>query len=174
MIGTGKHEFYTDLASLQTFYGSVGSQITDNGDGTYNVDVPSDGSSLDTSAWSNSLRDFGPKYMNEDFYDKVSLPEDQGDGVKLADDAINEKYVDTEKNCGFPMVQYTDEDLSRITAIGTDIYKYVEAQYAHWVVDGGIDDEWDSYIDQLKAMGIDEFLQIQTDAYNAYKENLAK
>ena len=74
----------------------------------------------------------------------------------------------------FPMVQYTDEDLSRITAIGTDIYKYVEAQYAHWVVDGGIDDEWDSYIDQLKAMGIDEFLQIQTDAYNAYKENLAK
>lgn len=167
-------EFYTDLASLQTFYGTIGSQITDNGDGTYNVDVPSDGSSLDTSAWSNSLRDFGPKYMNEDFYDKVSLPEDQGDGVKLADDAINEKYVDTEKNCGFPMVQYTDEDLSRITAIGTDIYKYVEAQYAHWVVDGGIDDEWDSYIDQLKAMGIDEFLQIQTDAYNAYKENLAK
>ena len=167
-------EFYTDLASLQTFYGTIGSQITDNGDGTYNVDVPSDGSSLDTSAWSNSLRDFGPKYMNGDFYDKVSLPEDQGDGIKLADDAINEKYVDTEKNCGFPMVQYTDEDLSRITAIGTDIYKYVEAQYAHWVVDGGIDDEWDSYIDQLKAMGIDEFLQIQTDAYNAYKENLAK
>ena len=79
--------------------------------------------------------------MNGDFYDKVSLPEDQGDGIKLADDAINEKYVDTEKNCGFPMVQYTDEDLS---------------------------------IDQLKAMGIDEFLQIQTDAYNAYKENLAK
>lgn len=167
-------EFYTDLASLQTFYGTIGSQITDNGDGTCNVDVPSDGSSLDTSAWSNSLRDFGPKYMNGDFYDKVSLPEDQGDGIKLADDAINEKYVDTEKNCGFPMVQYTDEDLSRITAIGTDIYKYVEAQYAHWVVDGGIDDEWDSYIDQLKAMGIDEFLQIQTDAYNAYKENLAK
>ena len=151
-----------------------GTGFTDNGDGTYNVDVPSDGSSLDTSAWCNSLRDFGPKYMNEDFYDKVSLPEDQGDGIKLADDAINEKYVDTEKNCGFPMVQYTDEDLSRITAIRTDIYKYVEAQYAHWVVDGGIDDEWDSYIDQLKAMDIDEFLQIQTDAYNAYKENLAK
>ena len=42
-------EFYTDLASLQTFYGTIGSQITDNGDGTYNVDVPSDGSSLDLS-----------------------------------------------------------------------------------------------------------------------------
>ena len=53
--------------------------------------------------------------------------------------------------------------------------QYLRGQYSDgWVVDGGIDDEWDSYIDQLKAMGIDEFLQIQTDAYNAYKENLAK
>ena len=49
----------------------IGSQITDNGDGTYNVDVPSDGSSLDTSAWSNSLRDFGPKiHERGDFYTK--------------------------------------------------------------------------------------------------------
>ena len=167
-------EFYTDLASLQTFYGTIGSQITDNGDGTYNVDVPSDGSSLDTSAWSNSLRDFGPKYMNGDFYDKVSLPEDQGDGIKLADDAINEKYVDTEKNCGFPMVQYTDEDLSRITAIGTDIYKYVEAQYAHWVVDGGIDEEWDAYLKQLDSMGLQDLMNIQNGAYEAYLQSMGK
>ena len=110
--------------------------------------------------------------MNEDFYDKVSLPEDQGDGIKLADDAINEKYVDTEKNCGFPMVQYTDEDLSRITAIGTDIYKYVEAQYAHWVVDGGVEDEWDSYIEQLNAMGLEEMVSLQQGAYAAYLESM--
>ena len=52
---------------MQTFYGSIPDQIQDNGDGTYDVLVPSDGSSLDTSAWSNSLRDFGPKYMNRGF-----------------------------------------------------------------------------------------------------------
>lgn len=167
-------EFYTDLASVQTFYGSIGSQITDNGDGTYTVDTPSDGTSLDTSAWSNSLRDFGPKYMSEDFYDKVSLPEDQGDGIKLADDAINEKYVQTEKSCALPLLQYTDEDLAKITSIGTDIYKYVESQYAHWVVDGGIDDEWDSYIEQLKAMGVEDLIQIQTEAYDAYQANLGE
>ncbi len=63
---------------MQTFYGSIPDQIQDNGDGTYDVLVPSDGSSWDTSAWSNSMRDFGPKYMNPEFYDKVSLPADQG------------------------------------------------------------------------------------------------
>lgn len=58
-------DFYDDLTSMQTFYGSISDGcITDNGDGTYDVNEPEDGSSLDTSAWSNSLRDFGPKYMN--------------------------------------------------------------------------------------------------------------
>ena len=165
-------DFYTDLASMQTFYGSVGSEITDNGDGTYTVEVPSDGSSLDTSAWSHSFRDFGPKYMNPDFYDNVLLPEDQGDGVKLAQDEINAKYITEGKNVGLPMIQYTEEELARITALGTDIYKYVEAQYAHWVVDGGIDEEWDAYIDQLNAMGLEELVEIHTNAYNIYLENM--
>ncbi len=164
--------FYDDLVSLQTFYGSIPDQVTDNGDGTYTVNTPSDGSSLDTSAWSNSLRDFGPKYMDPSFYDKVNLPSDQGDGVKLAEDEVNEKYVTDDKNCGLPMMQYTEDEKSRITTIGTDIYQYVEAQYAHWVVDGGVDEEWDSYIDQLNQMGLEELIQIHRDAYNVYKENM--
>ena len=165
-------DFYTDLVSLQTFYGSIPDQVKDNGDGTYEVLVPSDGSSLDTSAWSYSMRDFGPKYMNPDFYDKVSLPENQGDGVKLAEDAINAKYVRTDKSNAFPMVKYTDEELSRLTSLGTDIYKYAEAQYAHWVVDGGIDNEWEDYLKQLDAMGLQELIEIQNNAYEAYKSSM--
>lgn len=168
-------DFYDDLVSLQTMYGSISDGcVTDNGDGTYTVNEPADGSSLDTSAWSNSLRDFGPKYMNPDFYDKVSLPEDQGDGIKLKEDEINAKYVSDDKNVGFPMVQYTDEELSRLTTLGTDIYKYCEAQYAHWVVDGGIENEWDSYIEQLNAMGLQELIQIQEDAFAAYQTSMSE
>lgn len=166
--------FYTDLASLQTFYGSIPDQITENEDGTYSVLVPADGSSLDTSAWSNSLRDFGPKYMNPDFYEKVSIPDNQGDGVKLAEDKVNEKYIQEGKNIGLPMIQYTEDELSRITALGIDIYKYAEAQYAHWVVDGGIEDEWEAYIEQLNAMGLEELVEIQTNAYDAYLETIGE
>lgn len=95
--------------TLQTYYGSIPDQIQDNGDGTYTVLAPSDGSSLDASAWSNSLRDFGPKFMDPEFYDNVILPSDQGDGIKLAEDAINGKYVTNDRNCGLPVLQYTDE-----------------------------------------------------------------
>lgn len=166
-------DFYDDLASLQTFYGSVSDGcVTDNGDGTYDVKAPEDGSSLDTSAWSNSLRDFGPKYMNPEFEENIHIPEDQGDGIKLKEDELNAKYVTTDKNVGFPMVQYTDEELTQLTTLGTDIYKFCEAQYVHWVVDGGIDEEWDSYLKQLKDMGVEELVKIQETAYNSYLENM--
>ena len=55
-----------------------------------NVNEPEDGASLDTEAWSNSLREFGPKYMSPEFYDKVSLPESQGDGIKLKEETAFE------------------------------------------------------------------------------------
>lgn len=167
-------DFYTDLVSLQTFYGSIPDQVKDNGDGTYEVLVPSDGSSLDTSAWSWSVRDFGPKYMNPEFYDKVTLPADQGDGIKLAEDEINAEYALNDNAMPFPMVKYTDEELSRIVSLGADIYKYVEAQFAHWVVDGGVDTEWDSYIEQLNAMGLQELIEIHMTAYEAYEASMGQ
>lgn len=167
--------FYDDLVTLQTYYGSISDGcITDNGDGTYTVNVPSDGSSLDTSAWSNSLRDFGPKYMNPDFESKVTLPADQGDGVKLALDEVNGKYVKEDTNVVLPVLHYTDEEEARLTTLGTDIYTYVESMYAHWVTEGGIEEEWDDYLAQLDQMGLQELLEIQRTAYAAYQESLAK
>ena len=165
--------FYDDLVSLQTYYGSVSEGcITDNGDGTYTVNVPTDGSSLDTSAWSNSFRDFGPKYMSADFQSKVVLPEDQGDGVKLALDAVNARYVTEDTNVALPILHYTAEEEERLTTLGTDIYTYVESMYAHWVTEGGIEEEWDGYLAQLDQMGLPELLEIQKTAYAAYLEAL--
>ena len=159
---------------MQTFYGSIPDQIAENEDGTYDVLVPADGSSLDTSAWSNSMRDFGPKYMTDEFAAKVTLPENQGDGIKLSEDAVNGKYVTDDKNVGLPMMQYTDDELNTITMLGTDIYKYCEAQYAHWVVDGGVEDEWDGYIEQLKQMGVEDLVAVHRNAYDVYLENMGK
>lgn len=165
-------DFYTDLVSLQTFYGSLPDCVRENEDGTYDVLSPADGSSLDLSAWGNSMRDFGPKYMTEEFAAKVTLPADQGDGIKKAEDAVNGKYVTDGKNVGLPTMPYTEEELNTITMYGTDIYTYCNAQYAHWVVDGGIEEEWDAYIEQLKKMGVEEIIAAHTSAYESFKANM--
>ena len=159
-------DFYTDLVSLQTYYGSIPDQVEDKGDGTYEVLLPADGTTLDTSAWSYSMRDFGPKYMTEEFQKNVILPDSQGDGVKLAQDETNAKYA---SDIAFPVVSYTTEQLTTLASLTTDINDYASAQYAHWVVDGGIEEEWDAYLAQLDQMGLQDVLAIHNDAYAAYK-----
>lgn len=159
-------DFYTDEASLQTYYGSIPDQISENADGTYTVLEPADDASADLSAWTNSFRDFGPKYMVPDFEEKVILLESNGDGIKLKDDEVNREYVkDT-----YPVVSYTTDQLLEMATLSTDINEYVNSKYAQWVVDGGIEDEWDDYLEQLENMGLSKLIDIHQDAYDVYME----
>ena len=159
-------DFYTDLVTLQTYYGSIPEQIQDNGDGTYTLLPPEGDLSYDVTAWSNSLRDYGPKYMSDEFAEKVTLPTEGGDGKKLAED-LNAEYA----RPTFPMVKYKEEDVSKMGTLATNINAYVESQYAHWVVDGGIEKEWDSYLKQLEDMGVQEMIDIHLEAYEYYLDS---
>ncbi len=164
---TWADQFYTDEASLQTYYGSIADgKIAKNEDGTYEVLLPAadSGINLDTSCWTFSFRDHGPKYMSEEFESKVVLPTTEGDGIKLADDAVNAAYArDT-----FPVVAYTADQLDQMGFLSPDIINYVNQQYAHWVTEGGIDEEWDAYIAQLEKMGVQDLINIHLDAYAKY------
>lgn len=96
-------EFYTDLVGVQTYYGSIPDQIKENEDGTYELVPPSDKDiSYDYVAWSNSLRDFGPKYVSQAFQDAFILPADGGDGEKLQMESLYKDCVMS----NFPVVQY--------------------------------------------------------------------
>lgn len=165
---TWADQFYTDVASLQTYYGSIDDgKIQANADGTYEVLLPAadSGINLDTSCWTFSFRDHGPKYMHEDFQSKIILPTTEGDGIKLADDAVNAAYVrDT-----FPVVFYTTEQLEEKAFLATDIISYISSQYAHWVKDGGVEEEWDAYLKKLDEMGLQSYVQIEKDAFAAYQ-----
>ena len=164
---TWADQFYTDEASLQTYYGSIGDgKIAKNEDGTYEVLLPSadSGINLDTSCLTFSFRDHGPKYMDPEFESKVILPTTEGDGIKLADDAVNAAYVrDT-----FPVVAYTADQLDEMAFLSPDIISYCNQQYAHWVTEGGVDEEWDAYIAQLQRMNVQDLIAIHLDAYAKY------
>ena len=71
-----------------------------------------------------------------------------------------------------PLIHYTEEQTERLITLNSDICPYAIGQYAHWVVDGGIEEEWDAYIEQMKVMGLDELIQIHRDAYEAYLESM--
>lgn len=161
-------KFYTEDASIQNFYGSFGVGVEkDETAGTYIVLEPQDGMSADTFAWVKSLRDFGPKYVAEGFNDKVTYAAANGDASKLELDKTMKQYAGE----AYPNVSYTTEQLDVLATLFADISAYVGVNQATWVTEGGVDEQWDSYMATLKQMGYDEFFQIQTDAYNTYKSN---
>ena len=69
-------------------------------------------------------------------------------------------------------VKYTTEEAEALAGIQQDLIGYAETQYAHWVVDGGVEEEWDAYLEQLNKMQLETYIELQMQAYNAYMENM--
>lgn len=156
--------FYTGEASIQNFWGAIGTVIQKNSDGTYQLMDPPAGTSADAWYWDQSLRDFGPKYVPTDFQSKIKLSSKSGDGLKLEIAKLGDQYV-TEP---FPDVMHTTEEYSQLPNLSTDIGNYATSMFAKWVTKGGVDQDWDAYLKKLNDMGLQQYVKIQTDAYTRY------
>ncbi|WP_435923678.1 extracellular solute-binding protein [Paenibacillus sp. DYY-L-2] len=157
-------QFYTNEASIQNFWGAIGTVIQKNDDGTYTLMDPPAGTSADAWYWDQSLRDFGPKYVSPSFEKNIVLNPETGDGLKLEIDKLGNEYV----SAPFPNVMYTSEEFQELPTLTTDIDSYVATMRAQWVTKGGIDEGWDDYVKKLNDMGLEKLLKIRTDAYNRY------
>jgi putative aldouronate transport system substrate-binding protein len=157
-------QFYTDEASIQNFWGAIGTVIKKNDDSTYTLMDPPAGTSADAWYWDQSLRDFGPKYVSPSFESKIVLNPESGDGLKLQLDKLGSEYVTTP----FPNVMYTSEEFEELPTLTTDIDTYVNTMRAQFISKGGIDEGWDDYVKQLNKMGLEKLVKIRTDAYSRY------
>ncbi len=158
-------QFYTGEASIQNFWGAIGTSISKNDDGTYSLMDPPEGTSADAWYWDSSLRDFGPKYVSPEFEKKIKLDPATGDGLKLQLDNLGKDYVTQP----FPDVMYTVEEYEEMPTLTTDIESYIKSTRAKWITQGGIDEEWDSYVKQLNDMGLQKLIKIYSDAYDRYQ-----
>ncbi|OOC60700.1 extracellular solute-binding protein [Paenibacillus ihbetae] len=157
-------QFYTNEASIQNFWGAIGTVIKKNDDGTYTLMNPPEGTSADAWYWDQSVRDFGPKYVSPSFEGNIILDETTGDGLKLVIDKLGSDYVTTP----FPNVMYSAEEFQELPTLTTDIDGYVSTTRAKWITEGNIDQEWDAYVNKLNEMGLERLLQIRKDAYKRY------
>lgn len=157
-------QFYTNEASIQNFWGAIGTVIKKNDDGTYTLMNPPEGTSADAWYWEQSVRDFGPKYVSPSFERNIILDETTGDGLKLVIDKLGSDYVTTP----FPNVMYSAEEFQELPTLTTDIDGYVSTTRAKWITEGNIDQEWDAYVNKLNEMGLERLLQIRKDAYKRY------
>lgn len=71
----------------------------------------------------------------------------------------------------YPNVYYTTEEVEKLAGMQTDILAYAEQMYAKWMINGGIDQEWDGYVKKLKDMKLDDLIKIKQDALTRYNSN---
>lgn len=69
----------------------------------------------------------------------------------------------------FPQyVYYTVDQLLQLHKLDADIQSYQSEMEAKWIIVGGIDEEWEEYMAELRRMGLARKLRIHQEAYDAY------
>lgn len=168
--------FYNPIVSMQVLFGGmneVDNCIKDNGDGTYAVLPPGD-PQMDpgTWKWTNSFADSGPMYIADDL--ELTLGEDMqkvNAEKSIYDDLLAK--VDLKKDVYATMfIKYTQDELNTLAMNQTNINNITGPKWAEWITEGGIEEEWDAYVESVYAAGLQQNLDIRQAAFEKYLETL--
>lgn len=86
---------------------------------------------------------------------------------------ILEKYYKphmVEEN--YPQIFFSAEELEKINTIEPEIKEFVKQKEAQWLIEGGIEEEWDEYIKQLEAMGLNELMEVYQTGLDRFNKEL--
>ena len=100
----------------------------------------------------------GPLAILDEYYGVyVTCPDDAQyrlDWIKdIYTPDMNTKYV-------FPNVLMSPEDTEELSNLQADIQKTVNAKKADWIMNGFTDADWDAYLKELDAYGLEDYLAI--------------
>ena len=113
----------------------------------------------------------GPLAILNEYYDVyVTQPED----AKWRLDNMHETYLqDMNSKYVYPNVFMSIDDTNKVSQYDTDIKKYAEQKKADWILNGGIDEEWDSYLKKMEKYGLSDYLSIKQKYFDQYQDSLS-
>lgn len=151
--------------SIQAMYGMYGdTYLKKNDDGTIEMLPYEADAQGKTSAPMNRV----PFLLTSEIFSRFTYA--PGSAQRQRADAIENiysKYTLGIENY-YPNVMFTEEQTDRKAELQTDIIDYIASTMAKWIVEGGIEEEWDSYIENLISMGLQEYLQIMQEALDDF------
>ena len=157
---------YDPVLSMQIIYGPIGEYFEEETDenGVY-IETPDAGGNLKakTELWAPSRQlstDFGTYYYMEDR------------AQQRLDDLQNIWFEKVTNFESYPSVVYSLEETETINEYISDLNDYVSETSANWIINGGVDEEWDKYIAQLNNIGMNEVVGAWQSAYDRYAEEV--
>ena len=111
----------------------------------------------------------GPLAVLDSYYDVyTTCPSDAQERME----AVKSYVSDMKYDMVYPNVFMSIEDTNKVSQYDTDIKKYAEQKKADWILNGGIDEEWDSYLKKMEQYGLSDYLKIKQKYFDKYQESL--
>lgn len=151
--------------SLQNTYGSFGQQLIESTDPDYDYEfaIAPDGMSQDDYRFKGAPANF-PSYIPAELYATLKTAPDVARKITYMD--ATAEYLTDES---IPLVLFTDEESKELATLKTSIVDFVLQKQAAYVTgQTDIDSDWEAYLAQLEAMGVDRYVQIYQDATDRY------
>ncbi|GAF11382.1 LOW QUALITY PROTEIN: ABC transporter, substrate-binding protein [Bacillus sp. JCM 19045] len=162
-------QLYDPKLSAQINWGPIGDIYEEDETGCLvNVELP-EGTTM--GEFRERVAPMGPSVVLEEHFGTVV---DMEPRAKQRLEDIETYYADYIWEENYPNVFMTEEELDRLNYIETDIMDLVNRNYARWLMNGGIEDEWDGYVDQLYEMGLDEVMEIRQGAYDRFHQQVSE
>lgn len=159
--------FYDPYWSMQCDLGPVGINLIDNGDGTYAYADTPEGMSYDEFRSKEAYSSDGPIALTSEFFSNV-IGRSEAHQAKYDRNQLYHPYATYSY---IPSMLMTEEDNDALSLLETDITSYTEEMRAKWLAYGGIDEEWDAYVERLYRMGLEAYIEIYQRNYTtAYGE----
>ena len=166
-----------DLGSEDDYYGW--GAFVENGDISYNYEPDA------TNYWEHAINYLSfwncPGYRNQGAVEQTleyaaKYPDSvcgqlYGDGFKYTDFETSMIEAQAEHQVvGVPSFYMSTEDLERITMLETDLDNYVSSMEAKFIVgELSIEKDFDAFQETLKQYGVEEYMEIYTKYFEAYK-----
>lgn len=171
-------QMYAPIQSAQNNWGTYGEE------GTANIFEMSTNEAGEPMLKHMDLRDNSPveirenqsvngplAILNEYYGVYVTEPDD----AKWRLDNMHETYLqDMNSQYVFPNVFMSMEDTNRVSQLDTDIKKYAEQMKASWILNGGIEEEWDTYLQKMEDYGLSEYIALKQKYFDAYVVSLSE
>lgn len=161
--------FYDQDISVQVLFGDIGPNVEKTGDDSYAVLPPAD-EALDPSTWkwTTTLADAGPFWIRDTI--DLTLPTDVDEAVVQSEplqpaldnmDPVADVYPSK-------FVKMSTEDLNTLSLNNTNVLNLTMTKFGEWLTQGGADSQWDDYVAQVNAAGMQQNIEIYQRYYDEY------
>lgn len=153
--------------AFQLWRGPFGSHIRRTGEGMITQNPLPAGEQV-LEAWIGKAAPYNslPLYFTKPMIGRY-VP-DETSSLRQAAYQMYKPFIVSEEETFPQYVYYTVDQLLQLRKLDADIQSYQSEMEAKWVIVGGIDEEWDGYIEELRRMGLARKLSIHQEAYDAY------